>query len=55
MQALKSISLYTIETTNESMEKSKATKNDQMNFIFGIDLVRMATIHIKYINLLFAA
>ena len=55
MQALKNISLYTIETTIETMAKSKAPKKDKMNTIFGIDLVRMATIHIKYMNIFFTA
>jgi len=50
-KALRNISLYTIKTTIELLNASEENKTKQMNMIFALDVVKMATIHIKYINL----
>ena len=49
--ALKNISLYTIKTTLDTLAASKASKKEQENMIFALDVVKMATIHIKYLNI----
>jgi len=49
-EALRVISLQTIIQTIEAMKLSTVAKKTQINQLFAVDIVKMATIHIKYMN-----
>lgn len=46
--ALKIMSLHTIDSTIKKMKESNISKQDLTNKVFGLDLVEMATVHIKF-------
>jgi hypothetical protein len=48
-EALKVCSSYLIENTIKRMGDSDASKMDKTNSIFGLDIVTMAQLHIKFI------
>ena len=48
-EALKACSSYLIESTIKRMGTSGASKMDKTNSIFGLDIVTMAQLHIKFI------
>jgi hypothetical protein len=49
-KAFKAITLYVINQAQQAFDESKAPKKDKTNKIFGIDLVKMTQVHIKYIT-----
>ena len=49
---LKDLSLFIYKATNEEFNASQASVKENINELFGIDLVKMATIHIKYITII---
>lgn len=51
-EALKLCSSYLIETTFLKLQESKASKLDQTNQIYALDIVTMAQLHIKYMTFL---
>ena len=51
-EAMKLCSSYLIETTFNKLKESKASKLDQTNQIYALDIVTMAQLHIKYITFL---
>ena len=51
MSALQNFSLYTIDTTCKALKANSASKKEQTNMLFGLDLVKMATIHINVVSL----
>jgi hypothetical protein len=48
-EALKVCSSYLIENTIKRMGESNASKTDKTNTVFGLDIVTMAHLHIKFI------
>jgi len=49
-QALENMSLFTIVTTVETMQQSTASKKEQMNAVYALDIVKMAQLHIKTVT-----
>jgi hypothetical protein len=50
-EALKAISLFTIESTMKKLNSSKVSKTETMNMVYATDIVRMALLHIKCTNI----
>ena len=51
VEVLKNISLYVYKTTNEKLESSDASTKDKTNKLFALDLLKMSTIHMKYLTI----
>jgi hypothetical protein len=49
-KTFKAITLSVIKAAQGAFDDSKAPKKDKTNKIFGVDLVKMAQVHIKYIT-----
>jgi len=49
-EVMKYLALSVYKTTNEKLLASNATQKEKTNSLFGIDLIKMAAIHIKFVG-----
>ena len=55
LEVLKNISIYVFKKTNQKLESSSANTKDMTNKLFALDLLKMSSIHMKYLTIHMAA
>lgn len=55
VQSLKDITLICIDQTMTQFNESKNSKNKKINMIFALEIVKMALLHMKLINIVISA